>query len=73
MLKLPLLTMPSSRLQPSWRVIWKYRSASSTRCSPDGGQGLAHLGVVEANGSISNCRAMARRSRVGSREIIVGL
>ena len=23
MLKLPLLTMPSSRLQPSWRVVWK--------------------------------------------------
>ena len=31
--KLPLLTMPSSKLQPSWRVLWKYRSASSMRCS----------------------------------------
>ena len=30
MLKEPVLTMPSSRLQPSERVYWKYRSASST-------------------------------------------
>ena len=29
--KLPDLTMPSSRLQPSARVYWKYRSAYSTR------------------------------------------
>ena len=27
MLKLPALTMPSSRLQPSERTYWKYRSA----------------------------------------------
>ena len=33
MLNEPVLTMPSSRLHPSWRVVWKYRSASSMRCS----------------------------------------
>ena len=42
MLKEPVFTMPSSRLQPSLRVYWKYRSASSTwwaRISPAHGPG----------------------------------
>ena len=50
MLKLPLLTMPSSRLQPSLRVYWKYRSASSMRCVGDRRQRARPVRFGQAEG-----------------------
>src|SRR5665213_2763423 len=68
--KLPLLTMPSSRLQPSLRVYWKYRSASSMRCVEMLASAAASVASLRPKGSSSNDRAMTRRSIVGSREIM---
>jgi len=50
MLKEPVLTMPSSRLQPSERVYWKYRSASSTWCALISFERTGQMGFIQAKG-----------------------
>jgi hypothetical protein len=72
MLKLPVLTMPSSRLQPSERVYWKYRSASSTAWALMAFSALAQMSFVQAKRALATRDlAVAKRSMVGSREIMV--
>jgi hypothetical protein len=73
MLKEPVLTMPSSRLQPSERVYWKYRSASSTLFVVIAASARVRCDSFRPKGASSRDWAVARRSRVGSREIIGGL
>ena len=70
MLKLPVLTMPSSKLQPSERVYWKYRSASSTRWALISASARQRWDSSKPKGVRSRDLAVARRSRVGSRAII---
>jgi hypothetical protein len=65
-LKLPVLTIPSSKLQPSERVYWKYKSASSTLCALISFKAFAKCDSVKPNGVSSSFLAMAMRCSVGS-------
>jgi hypothetical protein len=73
MLKLPVLTMPSSKLQPSERVYWKYKSASSTLCALMADSALDRWVSSKPKGSSKRDLAVAKRSMVGSREIMLTL
>src|SRR6218665_32919 len=67
MLKEPVLTMPSSRLQPSLRVYWKYRSASSTRWLRISASARARWPSSSPKGVSSRARATSMRSLVAAR------
>ena len=70
MLKEPVFTMPSSKLQPSARVYWKYKSASSTLCALMAESVWIKSDSSKPKGSNKRRRATSKRSMVGSREII---